>query len=36
MYIDFNKENNMESSKFNILDHVSLSKYKHVLQKAMF
>ena len=36
IFIDFNKENNTESSRFNILDHVNISKYKHFLQKAMF
>ena len=30
MYIDFNKENNKESPKFKVGDHVRLQKYKNV------
>ena len=34
MYIDFNKENNKKSPKFKIVDNVTISKYKNILQKV--
>ena len=33
MYIDFNKENNKESSKFKICDNLIISKYKNIFTK---
>ena len=35
-YIDFNKENNKEDLKFKVGDHVRISKYRNILQKAIF
>ena len=32
-YIDFNKENNEESPKFKVVDHVRTSKYKNIFAK---
>ena len=34
IYIDFNKENNKEGSKFNVGDHVIISKYKDSFAKS--
>ena len=34
MYIDFNKENNKESSNFKIGDNVRISKYKNIFAKG--
>ena len=36
MYVDFNKENNKDDTKFKDTDHVKISNIKLVLQKAMF
>ena len=33
-YIDFNKENNKKDPKFNVRDHVRISKYKNVFTKG--
>ena len=33
-YIDFDKENNKEGSKYNIGDHVTISKYKIIFVKC--
>ena len=35
MYIDFNKENNKEGSKFKVGDHGRISKYESIFAKAM-
>ena len=35
MNIDFNKENNKEGSKFNVSDHVRISKYKKAFCKRL-
>ena len=35
-YIDFNKENNKEDSKFKIYDHLRISKYKNTFGKITF
>ena len=32
-HIDFNKENNKEDSKFEVGDHVRISKYKNIFPK---
>ena len=32
-HIDFNKENNQEDSKFEVGDHVRISKYKNIFPK---
>ena len=34
IYIDFNKENNKEGSKFKITDRVTISKYKNIFAKG--
>ena len=34
MYINFNKENNKEGPKFEVGDHVRISKYKNILAKG--
>ena len=34
IYIDFNKENNKESPKFKLGDHVRISKYKNIFGKG--
>ena len=34
MYIDFNKENNKEGSKFKVGDHVRIPKYKNIFTKG--
>ena len=34
MYIDLNKENNKESPKFKLGDHVKISKYKNIFAKG--
>ena len=34
IYIDFNKENNKEGSKFTFGDHVITSKYKNIFTKS--
>ena len=34
IYIDFNKENNKESPKFKLCDHVRISKYKNIFGKG--
>ena len=34
MYIDFNKEDNKDSSKFEVGDHVSIPKYKNIFAKG--
>ena len=34
MYIDFNKENNKESPKFEIYDIVRISKYKNIFARG--
>ena len=34
MYFDFNKENNLESFKFKVGDHVRISKYKNNFAKG--
>ena len=36
IYIDFNKENNQKGPKLKVGDNVRISKYKNILQKAMF
>ena len=33
IYIYFNKENNTEDPKFNVCDHVGISKYKNIFAK---
>ena len=33
LYIDFNKENNIEGSKFKVGDHVRISKYINFFEK---
>ena len=33
IYIDFNKENNKEGTKFKVGDHVQISKYKNIFAK---
>ena len=33
-YIDFNKENNKEGPKFEVADHVRISKYKNIFRKC--
>ena len=33
-YIDFNKENNKEGPKFEVADHVRISKYKNIFTKC--
>ena len=33
MFIDFNKENNKESPKLKVGDHVRISKYKNIFAK---
>ena len=33
-HIDFNKENNKEDPKFEVGDHVGISKYKNIFAKA--
>ena len=33
-YIDFDKKNNKENTKFNVGDHVRISKYKNIFAKA--
>ena len=33
-FIDFNKENNMKDSKFKVVDHVRISKYKNIFAKG--
>ena len=33
-YVDFNKENNKESPKFKVRDHVRISKYKNIFEKG--
>ena len=33
-YVEFNKENNNESPKFKIDDHVRISKYKNIFAKG--
>ena len=33
MHIDFNKKNNKEGSKFKVVDHVRISKYKNIFAK---
>ena len=33
-YSDFNKENNEESPKFKVRDHVRISKYKNIFEKG--
>ena len=35
-YIDFYKENNKEGPKFKVRVNIRVSKYKNILQKAMF
>ena len=35
-YIDFCIENNAKDSKFEVVDHVRISKYENILQKLMF
>ena len=35
-YVDFCIENNVKDSKFEVVDHVRISKYKNILQKLMF
>ena len=35
-YIDFNKENNKEDPKFEVSDHVRISKDKNITQKVTF
>ena len=34
MYIDFNRENNKEGRKFEVGDHVRISKYKNIFAKG--
>ena len=34
IYIDFNKENNKENSKFGFGDHARISKYKNIFSKV--
>ena len=34
IYIHFNKENNKESTKFKVCDHVRISKYKNIFAKG--
>ena len=34
MYIDFNKENNKESPKFKVGEHVRISKYKNTFTEV--
>ena len=34
IYVDFNKENNKEDPKFEVDDHVKISKYKNKFQKV--
>ena len=34
LYIDFNKENIKGGSKFKVVDHVIMSKYKHAFAKG--
>ena len=34
IYIDFNKENNKENSKFEVRDHARISKYKNIFSKV--
>ena len=34
MYIDFNKENNKESTKFKVGDNVRISQYKNIFAKV--
>ena len=36
IYIDFNEENNKEGPKFNVDDHVRISKSEKFLQNAIF
>ena len=36
MYIDFNKENNKESSKFKVGENIRISKHKNILAKGYF
>ena len=33
-YIDFDKNNNKENTKFNVGDHVRISKYKNIFAKG--
>ena len=33
--IDFNKKNNKEDPKFNVVDHVRISKYKNIFAKGI-
>ena len=33
-YIDFDKKNNKENTKFNVGDHVRISKYKNIFAKG--
>ena len=35
-YVDFCIKNNVKDSKFEVVDHVRISKYKNILQKLMF
>ena len=35
-YVDFCIENNVKDSKFEVVDHARISKYKNILQKLMF
>ena len=35
-YIDFCIEKNVKDSKFEVADHVRISKYENILQKLMF
>ena len=34
IYIDFDKKNNKEGSKFKVSDHVIISKYKNIFVKG--
>ena len=34
IYIDFNKQSNNEDPKFEVGDHVRISKYKHIFAKG--
>ena len=34
MYIDFNKENNNEGTKYKVGDHVRISKFKNIFAKG--
>ena len=36
MYIDFNKDNNMEGPKSKVSDNVRISKYKNIFAKGYF